>query len=193
HRFGPPGASARVHTARPCARLLPGREAASMGVRPQRFSEVWIADSDGKNPFRLTSFNALYLDNPRWSPDGQRIAFRANDDIHAIDVNSRRSQRLTNNSALDNAPFWSPDGRSIYFQRRGTIPQIWAVAVDRPSDPRQVTRHGGDAPHVSPDGKTLYYMKLPHELWSMPVDGGEEKRILTDLSNTSNYVIRDEG
>jgi Tol biopolymer transport system component/DNA-binding winged helix-turn-helix (wHTH) protein len=154
--------------------------------------EIWIADADGRNPFRLTSFNALFLDHPHWSPDGGRIAFAADDDIYVIDVSSRLSRRLTDDPVLDNSPSWSPDGQWIYFQRRGPAPQIWKLAVDGATRPAQVTHFGGGAPRVSPDGKHLFYVKV-HELWSVPTAGGDERRVLTDLSNTGNFVVRREG
>ena len=38
--------------------------------------EIWMCDSDGRNPVQLASMNAD-LQGPRWSPDGQSIAFAA--------------------------------------------------------------------------------------------------------------------
>ncbi len=46
--------------------------------------------------------------------------------------------------------------------------------------PVQVTKGGGIEGWESPDGKTLYYARSFDEpgLWSVPVDGGEEKPVL---------------
>ena len=38
-------------------------------------SEIWICDSDGRNPLQLTSLGSNATGTPRWSPDGRLIAF----------------------------------------------------------------------------------------------------------------------
>jgi Tol biopolymer transport system component len=40
-------------------------------------SEVWLADSDGKNPRQLTHLSFYIAGYLRWSPDGQSLAFHA--------------------------------------------------------------------------------------------------------------------
>jgi TolB protein len=56
---------------------------------------------------------------PRWSPDGERIAFDSNVEgqweVYVISANGGRLQRLTSNSASDDSPSWSRDGKWIYF------------------------------------------------------------------------------
>src|SRR5205085_8947357 len=37
--------------------------------------EIWLADSDGKNPFQLTEFVGEATGTPHWSPDSRYIAF----------------------------------------------------------------------------------------------------------------------
>src|SRR3984885_5211725 len=39
--------------------------------------EIWLADQDGSNLRKLTSFNGPWLGSIRWSPDGKTIAFDA--------------------------------------------------------------------------------------------------------------------
>jgi len=41
------------------------------------FYEIWLASLEGSNLRQLTSFGAL-TSSPRWSPDGQQIAFDGN-------------------------------------------------------------------------------------------------------------------
>src|SRR5262249_21627111 len=49
--------------------------------------DIWVADSDGKNPRRLTSHPGTEQ-NPYFSPDGRHIAFTAsydgNEDVYVI-------------------------------------------------------------------------------------------------------------
>jgi hypothetical protein len=48
----------------------------------------------------------------------------------------------------------------------------------------QLTRGGGAEASESPDGRILYYTKVPEigpGLWSVPVDGGDEVRVLESV------------
>src|SRR5207249_1997997 len=36
---------------------------------------IWICNADGSDPVQLTAFRNAWAGSPRWSPDGQKIAF----------------------------------------------------------------------------------------------------------------------
>jgi len=56
--------------------------------------------------------------------------------------------------------------------------QLWKAPVQG-GQAVQVTKEGGFAAFESPDGKFLYYIKaFAGPIWRMPVEGGEETRIL---------------
>jgi Tol biopolymer transport system component len=85
-------------------------------------------------------------------------------------------RRLTSHEALDERPSWSVSRPEIYFQsnRTGEF-EIWKVLAVDPNAVTQVTRGGGVEPIEDPDGRRLYYRKSGFsEIWSKPVDGGEE-------------------
>ncbi len=68
-------------------------------------------DADGSNVLNLT--NAVGLDDqPAWSPDGTKIAFRSNRDgnfeIYVMNVDGTGQTRLTNDPAEDTDPAWRP-------------------------------------------------------------------------------------
>jgi dipeptidyl aminopeptidase/acylaminoacyl peptidase len=64
--------------------------------------------------------------NPRWSPDGSKIAFvtdRANHSFIAVyDSKTRAVKYLAPSVDFDAAPVWSPDGKRIAFTRRPGLP-----------------------------------------------------------------------
>ena len=148
--------------------------------------------ADGSNPVQLTSFGTRVPDAPRWSPDGQRIAFAAlvasnNRDIYVVGADGGAPRRLTTEPSEEGRPGWSQDGRWIYFRSdRSGSQQIWKMPAEG-GPPVQVTRTGGFEAFESPDGKLLYYTKGRQTpgLWSMPVGGGEETRVLEKV--LSNY------
>jgi dipeptidyl-peptidase 4 len=64
--------------------------------------------------------------NPRWSPDGSKIAFvtdRGNHSFIAIyDSKSRSVSYLAPGVDFDGTPVWSPDGKQVAFTRRPGTP-----------------------------------------------------------------------
>jgi Tol biopolymer transport system component len=78
---------------------------------------------------------------PRWSPDGRRIAFWANDNAGKRDIYTVSSEGgidtvvpVTSDDALDWNPVWAPDGRYLFFSsdRNGTM-ALWRIAIDQKS------------------------------------------------------------
>jgi eukaryotic-like serine/threonine-protein kinase len=147
--------------------------------------EIWTCASDGSNPVQLTSFGASNSGTPRWSPDGKQIAFdsrkEGHADIYVISAEGGSARRLTTEPFENNVPSWSRDGKWIYFSsdRTGTW-QIWKVPAGG-GNAVQVTKQGGDSALESTDGHCLYYTKYDVPgVWKMPMDGGEEARILME-------------
>jgi Tol biopolymer transport system component len=60
----------------------------------------------------------------------------------------------------------------------------------------QITRNGGDFPQESPDGKFIYYEKgWPSQcsVWRMPVNGGEETRVLDSVHPGGKWAVGKDG
>ncbi len=113
-------------------------------------------------PITATSLDTQWAD-PRWSPDGSRIAAvkqsRGRSEIVILDSDGKTIDSFGATRAINSSPSWSPDGRHIYFssERSGT-PQIYvadvtsfAPTVSRISD----ASTGVFAPEVSPDQTQL--------------------------------------
>lgn len=142
---------------------------------------IWVANSNGSNPVQLTSFGNAWAGSPRWSPDGQKIAFDCNAagnwDIYVINSEGGKPVRLTMSLADDTKPSWSRDGKRIYFSsnRTGTF-QIWKIPAGGGKG-SQLTKNGGMVAFESTDGGSLYY-SAGADLWRIPVSGGSATRIL---------------
>jgi Tol biopolymer transport system component len=163
-------------------------------------TEVWVCESDGSNPIKLTSFGSPMTEWPRWSPGGERIVFSSHSNghttIYLVNARGGTPERLTHATSNDGVPSWSRDGRWIYFHsdRSGTS-QVWKVRPDG-SGAVQVTRNGGGVALESKDGKYLYYSKTTPRgpsLWRVPVDGGEEIEVLEGISDATTFALTDQG
>jgi Tol biopolymer transport system component len=176
--------------------------------------EIWVADSDGTNLLRLTSFTGTGpCGSPRWSPDGKSIAFDfqgrdevelAGHDIHVVSASGGPPRRITADPSNDAVPSWSRDGRWIYFasDRTGEW-QVWKVPSDgeKEGNAVQVTRRGGFRSIESNDGKYLYFCRrrsLPEDpqntILRVPVDGGDEEVVIESLdSSLANWDVTAEG
>jgi Tol biopolymer transport system component len=156
--------------------------------------QIWVCDADGSNAVQLTFVEGETVIWQRsWSPGGDRIAYACyadgNQQIYVISSDGGPPARWTSGSSQAAWPKWSRDGRWLYFESGGRIykmPDGGGEAVD--------TTVRGAAPVESPDGKTLYFVRgWPGvvSLWSIPVDGGEETKVLDPLELT--FVIGRKG
>jgi serine/threonine protein kinase len=148
-------------------------------------TEIWVGDRDGSNLQQLTRGNCE-PGSPRWSPGSDKVAydcrFQNNYDIYVIGATGGAPVRITREAGDDIVPNWSRDGRWLYFtSSRAGAYQIWkAPAQGGPA--LQVTKGGGYQTFESPDGSLVYYTKRPGTgLWSVPVAGGPETRVLDSV------------
>jgi len=145
--------------------------------------EIWVCDSNGGGPVRLTSFNGPLTGSPSWSPDGNQIAFDSRPEgrshIYVVSVNGGMPQRVTSGDHNDILPSWSHDMKSIYFSsNRGGSWNIWKAALAG-GEAVQITKNGGFVGVESYDAAWLYFSKADLSgLWRIPVAGGAEEQIL---------------
>ena len=160
-----------------------GKRIAFISDRSGR-DEIWVCDSDGKNPLQLTRMVGLNTGTPRWSPDNQSLVFDSRPDGHAdlfvINIESGQLRRLTSDPAEDMVPSWSHDGHWIYFcSNRSASYQVWKLPVAADGQALRLTSNGGFEAFEAPDGKSVYYSKErgTDGLWTIPAAGGEERRV----------------
>ena len=199
--IGSPAALATSTTMETSPRYAPdGKRIAFVSNRSGN-DEIWLADGEGENPIRLTSFRGPLGGSPTWSPDGKFLAFDArpdgNADLFIISCEGGQPRRLTTDAAEDIVPAWSGDGQWIYFSsnRSGSL-QLWKTSVDG-KQTVQVTKDGGFDPFASPDGQWIYFTKDRGSaaIWRIPVKGGTETLVLDfQQKNYSRmWTVTDDG
>lgn len=90
---------------------------------------LWRANRDGTDARRLTAA-PMQATQPRWSPDGQTIAFMGREPgrswrLYTIPAAGGRARQLLSTGRPDADPDWSPDGKSLVF---GAVPHLGPAA-----------------------------------------------------------------
>ena len=132
-----------------------------------------IAGSGSQAATRLTSGPAYDM-QPRFSPDGKRIAFSSDRgglwNVWTTDANGKDPKQVSKDTRwFVNSPTWSPDGQYIFARRHFVrerslgAGEIWMFHSSG-SDGVQVTekvsfQKDAGEPAVSRDGRYLYYSK----------------------------------
>jgi TolB protein len=126
--------------------------------------------------------------SPRFAPDGRRLLISlqdgGNSNIHAYDLASRQTSRLTTTSAIDTSASYSSDGSQIVFESdRGGKQQIYVMGADG-SNPRRISFGQGaySQPAWSPRGDLVAFTKQTPNGFAIGVmkPDGSGERILTE-------------
>jgi Tol biopolymer transport system component/DNA-binding winged helix-turn-helix (wHTH) protein len=149
-------------------------------------TEIWLMDSDGKNPSQLTSGGGL---NPGWFPDGSRIAFiaRREDKIAywSVTVEGGKEKKLFDFGQDAIQTQLSPDGKQVVFNStKGETINVWMIPIEG-GEAKQLTfdKEMAGFPYWSPDGKWLsLQIKRGGDanIAVMPSEGGEITQLTFD-------------
>ena len=93
--------------------------------------DIWVADVNGANPRRVT-IHAAHDFEPRFSPDGQWIAFTSNrmgnNDVFVVPATGGEPKQLTWHTGNDAVQYWTPDGKGIVINSpRGARTRTFAA------------------------------------------------------------------
>lgn len=129
-----------------------------------------------------TLLSMPYLSGPRWSPDGDRIAFTSRTeasgdfDLKVYEAKSARTTLIVAGELPSGEGYidWSPDGQSIVYESASGEVQIVDIHT---GDKRAVAR--GGLPRWSPDGKRIVYHKEGEDSVTIQnLKGSETRNVL---------------
>lgn len=94
-------------------------EAVMTADKSEFVTQIWMADLATKQKVQLT-FGDKSSTNPKWSPDGNWIAFTSNrkdnrNNLYLLSLNGGEAEPLTDGKSAVINFAWSPDGRSLAF------------------------------------------------------------------------------
>lgn len=135
--------------------------------------EIWIIEADGSNRSRFMGFTDGGAYNPRWSPDGSRIAFLYEPVSQTHHIMSKVFEGEGNASSVNRSLAtvldfdWQPDGQGLTaaIQGLGGVREniLWNFRFDDLANPTRLIPDEEmlymDYPRYSPDGKWLAFRK----------------------------------
>jgi Tol biopolymer transport system component/DNA-binding winged helix-turn-helix (wHTH) protein len=142
-------------------------------------TEIWIADAEGSDATRVTSFDGPFTSAPNWCSDGRRIAFDSRvsgiSAVYIEDINERLPRAVEAARRNLSLPVWSSDCR-------------WLIASDGRTALYRVPVAGGAAQRFtdlpaarsSVSGDNVIFAVINPQgvvLWSKPVIGGTERTV----------------
>lgn len=147
--------------------------------------EIYLMNSQARDRRPITDNMATDV-HPRFSPDGEKVAFVSDRDyqaeIYVMNADGSNQTRLTNSASFDLDPVWSPDGEKIAFisNRTGTF-NIFLMNADG-SDKTALTRGPSTdiSPVWSPDGSRILFSSNRRgyfDLYLMDPDGSNVQQL----------------
>ncbi len=165
-------------------------------------TQIWVVDRDGLHATPVTGSQPAHGCNaaPRWSPDGERIAFNSsrepsewspsvwvmNGDGSGV-VNVSRN---TNPEVVHLVHGWSPNGRIVFHSWDSHWSSVTTYQVDPDGTEREpmFQTQGDHGPFWSPDGTKVVFVSQRDgnsEVYRMNADG-------SDVRNLTNHPAPDD-
>jgi Tol biopolymer transport system component len=136
-----------------------------------RDEDIWITDEQGNSPINLTNSPGVRDLEPKFSPDGTKIAFYSTIsgrfELWVMNSDGSNLRQLTNNDTpypvyADHGPSWLPDGQTLYFGSGAPGDcETWKINLDG-TGLQQLTDIPGystTGPDISHDGTKITFAR----------------------------------
>ena len=150
------------------------------------YSNLWLAALDGPSAPRLLTGGKVRHHSPRWSPDGNSLAYIAGGALKVRNLATGADRTLARHAST---PVWSPDGKWLAFFRFVSAPPQWdppmpaKPAGARWAEPARVVtelRWTFDGQGIAPPGEI--------RLFAVPATGGQPRQITGGNYHHASYL-----
>jgi Tol biopolymer transport system component/pimeloyl-ACP methyl ester carboxylesterase len=140
---------------------------------------IFVVNADGT---RLTQMAGPLTDGlpVKWSPDGKRIAFTYEGDVHVVDADGTNDRTIASGSH----PSWSPDGSKIAFEK---LSDIYVIGADGTGETNLTNDQAGSSrlswSPWSPDAAMIAFVSDRdgnNEVYVMNADGTNQTNLTND-------------
>ncbi|MEP6687411.1 MAG: DPP IV N-terminal domain-containing protein [Gemmatimonadales bacterium] len=158
-------------------------------------SDVYVMNADGTGRVNLTNTPGRD-EEPTWSPDGTRVAFRSSrngQDLWVMDADGTGQRNLTNSpDSYEGTPVWSPDGqRILFFGSEDGVDHLYVINPDgtgrkRLTDDAAAEEYGT----WSPDGSRIAFVSARDggaRIYTLNADGSNPVRLTAD-DGSADYI-----
>lgn len=154
-----------------------GKSLALAGGWASPGTSIFVQSPEG---FQRVTTGGIAVDaNPRWSPDGTRLAFDRDGSTIYVVRPGGAPKRLT----TGNQPDWSPDGGRIAFARTAGI---FTINASGTSVRRLKGGLFGESPRWSPDGSKIAFVR-DGRIYTVPIVGGEPRLYSTKARGVVSF------
>jgi Tol biopolymer transport system component len=123
-------------------------------------SDIFVMNADGTGITNLTRAGG-FDDEPAWSPDGTKIAWRSNRtsnkdaEVFVMNADGTNQVQLTDRAGVDDEPAWSPDGTKLAIRVCQPSCSVFVMNADG-SGARELPESFDD-PAWTPDGSRIAF------------------------------------
>jgi len=165
--------------------------------------DLYLLSVGGRNPINLTPDSPADDDQPVFSPDGERIAFRSSRDGGGIFVMGRTGEAVRRVTRFGFRPTWNPQGTELAFatenvdvnpQNFVSRSELWVVDVSS-GELRQIPLQDAVLPSWSPHGERIAFTGrgIYVKVWTVPAAGGEPLAVTTGAAHDWSPVWSPDG
>ena len=150
-------------------------------MKDKSVGQLWMVNSNGTQHQKLST-REVSESSPRWSPNGDRLAFTSSTDegseVYMYWVNSGRIAKISQLPFSPSSLTWSPNGKQLAFSMN--VPKKAPVLAKMPKKPKGAK--WAEAPRITDrlyheaDGRGYIKPGFNH-IFVMPSDGGAPRQI----------------
>jgi Tol biopolymer transport system component len=162
-------------------------EMAGLTVAPQGRKMAYVSRYEDTNIWRFSKGRLDELiastrqdTDPRYSPDGKKIAFNSKRSgiyqIWVSESDGSNPRMITSQPGGTGSPSWSPDGTQIAFDTEGGgHAEVWIIGAEGGAARRLLSKPAESfIPNWSSDGKWIYFCSGQSgslQIWKAPLEG----------------------